>query len=258
MEIFEIGFVKFTLFDLLDIFLVSIIFYWVYRALKNTVAVQILFGLVILIGLKFITEAANLSSINWILETIQDIWLIAFIVLFQPELRKVLLLLTRTPFFQLFVKTRYSEAIDELIEALEDLSSKHTGALIVLPRSQNVQMTIDTGIPLQAEVSSELILSIFSTKSPLHDGAIVIDKNVIVAARCILPLSSEKKFGGRNLGTRHRAALGLSEQIDAIILIVSEETGWISIADSGKITFDVNIDDLNVIIQNKLSNQSIN
>ncbi|MEZ4723219.1 MAG: diadenylate cyclase CdaA [Candidatus Kapaibacterium sp.] len=255
MELFRIGFLSVTLLDLLDITLVAVIFYWVYKAMRDTIAVQILFGLVILIGLQFITEAVNLSSINWILETIQDIWILAFIILFQPELRKMLLLLTRTPFFMFFMKTQVSESFDTIYEAVSEMSDKHIGALLVFPRTQNVKMTIDTGIPLQATLSTELLLSIFSTKSPLHDGAIVIDGNIIAAARCVLPLSSETKYDSRNLGTRHRAALGLTEQIDAVVLIVSEETGWISIADSGELMLNVPKEKLITTLKNKLEDE---
>lgn len=257
MELFRIGFLSITLLDIVDISLVAIIFYWIYKAMKDTIAVQILFGLVLLIGLQFITEAVNLSSINWILETIQDIWILAFIILFQPELRKMLLLLTRTPFFQFFIKSKVSESLDVISEAVFEMSDKHIGALIVFPRSQNVKMTIDTGIPLQATVSYELLLSIFSTKSPLHDGAIVIDGDIIMAARCVLPLSSETKHDGRNLGTRHRAAIGLTEQIDAVVLIVSEETGWISIADSGDLMMNIPKERLVLTLKNKLEDVQV-
>ncbi len=252
-ELFRIGFLNVTLVDVADILLVAVMFYWLYRALKNTIAVKILFGLMIIIGLSFITEAINLRSVNWILRTISDIWLLAFIILFQPELRKVLVLVTRTPLFRLFVKSKISETIDEVFEAVIEMSEKHTGALIVFPRSQNVQMTIETGIILQGAVSKELIVSIFNTKSPLHDGAVIIDNNMIVAARCMLPLAKISKVHGKNLGTRHKAALGLSEQVDAVVLIVSEETGWISIADSGDIKFNIDYDDLPKILRAKLA-----
>jgi len=243
-ELFKIGFLSITLVDVLDISLVTLIFYGLYRALKDTIAVQILFGLVILIGLKFITEAINLKSINWILNTILEIWLLAFIILFQPELRKLLLLITKSRLFQLFVRNRIPGTIYDVIEAVEELAEKRTGALIVFPNSQNVQMTIDTGIPLQAVVTKELIMSIFSTKSPLHDGAIVIENQTILAARCVLPLSGEVKLNNRNLGTRHRAALGLTEQVDAVVIVVSEETGWISLADSGQLMSKLSIEKL--------------
>ncbi|MFW5662149.1 MAG: diadenylate cyclase, partial [Bacteroidota bacterium] len=142
---------------------------------------------------------------------------------------------------------------DEVIDAVHEMSEKHIGALIVFPRSQNVQMTIDTGIPLQATVSKELLLSIFNTKSPLHDGAVIVDEQMIVAARCILPLSNITKSGGRNLGTRHRAALGLSEQIDTIVLIVSEETGSISIAESGNLMLNIPVEQLPSTLSAKLA-----
>ncbi|MCO5251441.1 MAG: diadenylate cyclase CdaA [Candidatus Kapabacteria bacterium] len=253
MTLFKIGFLTFTLVDLFDIIIVALIIYWVYRSLKNTVAVQILFGMVIIIGLQFITEAVNFKSLNWILRTISDIWLIAFIILFQPELRKLLMIIVRSPIFRVFVKPKISETVDEVIEAAIEMSEKHVGAIIVFTRSQNVQMTVDTGIPLQSMVSKELLLSIFNTKSPLHDGAVIIDNNMIVAARCILPLSSQTKFGNKNLGTRHRAALGLSEQADTIVLVVSEETGGISISESGDMTLNIQHDEIGDILTNSLS-----
>lgn len=253
MTLFKIGFLTFTLMDLLDIVIVALLIYWLYRSLKNTVAVQILFGMVIIIGLQFITEASNFKSLNWILRTISDIWLIAFVILFQPELRKLLMIIVRSPIFRVFVKPKISETVDEVIEAALEMSEKHVGSIIVFTRTQNVQMTVDTGIPLQSMVSKELLLSIFNTKSPLHDGAVIIDNNMIVAARCVLPLSSQTKYGNKNLGTRHRAALGLSEQADTIVLIVSEETGGISISESGELTLNIPHNDLGEILTNKLS-----
>jgi diadenylate cyclase len=251
-DLFHIGFLSVSLFDLIDIAIVTVIFYWLYKALKDTIAVQILFGLVILIGLSFITEAMDLRSVNWILDTISKIWLLAFIILFQPELRKVMLLITRSPLFKIFLKQQISQTFDEIVEATKELSAKHIGALIVFPRSQNVQMTIDTGIPIKADVSRELLLSLFNTRSPLHDGAVVIEDRTLLAARCILPLSSMTKYDGHNLGTRHRAALGLTEQIDALVLIISEETGWISIADSGELLHNIPKDELQTILKQKV------
>jgi len=208
--------------------------------------------MIIILGLQFLTEANHLKSLNWIINTIWNVWLIAFIVLFQPELRKMLLKITRSPIFKLFVKPRISKYLDEIIEAVIELSEKHVGALIVFSKAQNVQMTVDTGIPIQAIVSKELIISIFNVKSPLHDGAIIIDNNMIIAARCVLPLSSVTKYGNKNLGTRHRAALGLSEQSDAIILIVSEETGGISIAQAGELILNISEKELSSILMYRL------
>ncbi len=253
VELFKIGFLSFTIIDAIDIILVSLLFYGLYRALKNTVAVQILFGMVVIIGFAFITEAVNLKSLNWILRTISDVWLIAFVILFQPELRKLLMLITRSTIFKLLVKSKISETLDEVIDAVKEMSEKHIGALIVFARTQNVQMTIDTGINLQAVVSKELLMSIFNTKSPLHDGAVIIDNQMAVAARCVLPLSSVTKFQNRNLGTRHRAGLGLAEQADTVVLIVSEETGSISIAEGGELTLNISPEQLPVLLIERLS-----
>lgn len=255
VELFKIGFLSITLIDIIDIIIVAILFFWIYRILRNTVVIQILLGLVVLISLTFITEAIHLKSINWILRTISDIWLIAFIILFQPELRKLLLMITRSPIFRIFIKEKISETIDEVIEAVIELSEKHIGALIVFTRTQNVKMTVETGIPIKAQVTKELILSIFNPKSPLHDGAIIIDGQMLVAARCILPLSTVTKIKNRNLGTRHRAALGLSEQVDAVVLVVSEETGSISFAESGKFIFDISKESLPGFLSSKLSEE---
>jgi len=254
-DLFKIGFLNFSVIDLLDISIVAALMFWLYRSLRHSVAVQILFGLVIIIFLSFITEAANMVALNWILRTIKDIWLIAFIVLFQPELRRLMLRITSSPFFKMFYKSKYSETIDEVVEAAFELSEKHIGALIVFTRNQNVEMTVDTGIPLQAIVSQELLVSIFNTKSPLHDGAVIIDNDMIIAARCTLPLSSQTKHGAKNLGTRHRAALGLSEQIDTIVLIVSEETGAISIAEKGELILNISKDKLSLTLRAKLTDQ---
>ncbi len=255
VELFKIGFLSITLIDILDIAIVAVLFFWLYKALRNTVAIQILMGLVILISLAFITEAIHLKAINWILRTISDIWLIAFIILFQPELRKLLMMITRSPLFKIFVKEKISETIDEVIEAVIELSEKHIGAIIVFTRTQNVKMTVETGIPIKAQVTKELIISIFNPKSPLHDGAIIIDGQMLVAARCILPLSTVTKIKNRNLGTRHRAALGLSEQIDAIVLVVSEETASISLAEGGKFIFDISKEMLPSFLSTKLSEE---
>jgi diadenylate cyclase len=251
--LFTIGFIKFTLIDLIDITLVGVLFYFIYRALKDTVAVQILFGMVLIIALSFITEAVNLKSLNWILKTLSGVWLIAFVILFQPELRKMLMLLTRSPVFQIFMKSHIAETVDEVVDACIEMSEKHVGALLVFSRSQNVQMTIDTGIRINAEVSRELLLSIFNTKSPLHDGAVILDNKNVVAARCVLPLSTTTKIGNKNLGTRHRAGLGISEQIDVLVIIVSEETGWISLAYGGELYLNIKPDKLLDELNKKLS-----
>jgi len=145
-----------------------------------------------------------------------------------------------------------NKTLDEIIYAVLEMSEKHIGALIVFPRSQNTGMTIDTGVELQSIVSKELLISIFNTKSPLHDGAVIIENEIVMAAKCILPLTTLTKFEGKILGTRHRAALGLSEQVDALTLIVSEETGFISLAEEGKLNFNIPKKEIKEILSEKL------
>ncbi|MES2766431.1 MAG: diadenylate cyclase CdaA [Bacteroidota bacterium] len=257
IDLFRIGFIDFTVIDLLDILLVTAVFYMLYRALKNTIAIQILFGLVLMLLLSLVTKTFNLRSVSWILNAISGIWGIAFIVLFQPEIRRLLLLITRSPIFRLFLKQNIGETLDDIVDACGDMAEKHIGALIVFTRTQNVKITIDTGIPIQAIISKELLMSIFNPRSPLHDGAVVIEGPTVVAARCVLQLSNQTKHGNRNLGTRHRAGLGITENADVVVLIVSEETGSISIAHEGVLTMNIPVGDLKGILQRKLSYQEL-
>jgi diadenylate cyclase len=258
LELFKIGFINFTFFDLLDIVIVSVIFYYIYKSLKHTIAMQILIGLVILIALTSITETINLNTTNWIFNKITDVWLVAFIVLFHPEIRKMLLLFTRNNIFHRFVKRELLEKIDDIIDAVSIMSNEHTGALIIFPKTQNVHMTIESGLELQSVISKEMILSIFNHRSPMHDGAIIIDNNLITHAKCFsLTLSSQQRYGAKILGSRHRAALGWSEQIDAVILIVSEETGAISLAVGGELIFDIPKENLKEILRQKIESNNI-
>ncbi|MFN4917624.1 MAG: diadenylate cyclase, partial [Ignavibacteria bacterium] len=190
IELFRIGFLQITLIDVLDIGIVTILFFALYSVLRDTIAVRILLGFILMLIVSFITQSLNLKALNWILRAIADIWLIAFIILFQPEIRRVLLLITRTKLFRVIVKKNISQSLNDIVEAVKELSDRHVGALIVFPRSQNIKMTIDTGVPIQALVSSELLLSVFNPKSPLHDGAVIIENDMITAAKCVLPLST--------------------------------------------------------------------
>ncbi len=253
IELFRFGFLSITLIDVFDIVLVTILFFVVYRTLRDTIAVQVLMLFVLLMALGFATEAANLKTLNWVLRRVADVGLIAFVVLFQPELRRVMLMITQSRLFRLFVRTSNSETLDDVLDAVRQMSDKHIGALIVFSRAEHIRVTVETGVALEAQVSSELLLSIFNPRSPLHDGAVVIDSRVVAAARCVLPLSSEQRVGGRNLGTRHRAGLGISEQADAVAIIVSEETGSISIAYQGMLELDVPDDRLEETLQHHLS-----
>jgi diadenylate cyclase len=253
MEIVRIGFLTITIVDVLDVLLITALFFVVYRLLRDTMAVQILSALVVLLALSFVTESANLKTVNWVLRRIADIGLIAFVVLFAAELRRVLLVVTQSRLFRWFVRPYNAETVDDVVEACRELSAKHIGALMIFSRTDQVKVTVETGVELRAAVSSELLQSIFNPRSPLHDGAVVIDGTTIVAARCVLPLSSQQKVGSRSLGTRHRAGLGLTEQADVVALIVSEETGSVSVAYQGDLDVDIPMDTLKVLLQERLS-----
>jgi diadenylate cyclase len=236
MELFRIGFLTVTLADLFDITLVSFIFYRLYIWLRGSIAAQIFVGLVLIVVLSFIVQAANLRAMTWILRTLTDIWVIAFIILFQPELRRLLVLIARSPAVRLFIKTNVEEPIDEVVGAASELSRKKQGALMVFVRTTGIKITVETGTQLDAVVSRALLLSIFNPRSPLHDGAVVIKDRIVEAARCTLPLSAVATWEGHLLGTRHRAGLGISEQADVVVLIVSGESGIISLAEKGVLT----------------------
>jgi diadenylate cyclase len=233
MELFRIGFVSVGLVDVIDVLLVSVVFYRLYMAMRGTIAVQIFAGLLLILVFSLVAQAANLRAMTWILRTLTDIWVIAFIILFQPELRRLLVLVSRSPIVRAFVKVNVDESIDEVVGAVTELSKKKIGALIVFVRASGVRMAVETGTKLDAHLTRSLLLSIFNPRSPLHDGAVIVKDRVIEAARCTLPLSNLTSWEGQLLGTRHRAGLGISEQADVIVILVSEESGMVSIAENG-------------------------
>jgi len=252
-ELFEIGFLSITWADVIDVLLISLLFFLLYRSLRDTLALQVLFVLGALLVLSFLTDALGMKTSSWILRRVSDVAVIAFVVLFQPELRRIVLMLTQSRLFRMFVRSNTQEVIEPVVEAAVELATKHVGALIVFSKADHVKVTVETGVEINASVSTDLLLSIFNPRSPLHDGAVVIDGQRIVAARCVLPLSGTQKLGGRSLGTRHRAGLGLSEQADALVLIVSEERGTASLAYSGEIELDIPLNILADTLQGRLA-----
>ena len=234
---------------ILDIVIVAVLFYWVYIFLKETRAMRILYGLIILLLLMAMGKVLNLILLNWILKSIMAMLLVAIPVVFQPELRTALEKLGRTKFLGelAFTKHDSSQLINEILSAALILSEQKIGALIIFQRQTGLKEYIDNGVPLDAAVSAELLLSIFFPKAPLHDGAVIISGNKIVSASSVLPVS-QVLLGG-NLGTRHRAAIGITENSDAVALVVSEETGNISLAVSGKLEIKIGEDRL----KNRLS-----
>lgn len=237
--------------DFIDIILVSYFLYRLYLVLKNTRAATLIKGLIILAVFSMVSRWGNLHVISWLLEKGMTIIMVALPVVFQPELRRALEHIGRG---KLFHKTSELNA-QELEDMLEDvadatvtMSKGKVGALMVFERTTGLEERIDTGVPLDALISSGLIQNIFVKDTPLHDGAIIIRGKRIVAASCLLPLSENRNLS-QELGTRHRAAIGISEQSDALVLIVSEETGTISIARNGDILRKLNKDDVKTILR---------
>ena len=223
--------------DALDIAIVSYIVYKMIGFIRETRAMQLIRGLVIIIVAFFVSDIFNLYLLNWLLKSLFTMGLFAVVVLFQPELRRALEQVGRknlTNSFRNIDKNKAVETVDSIVSAIDDFSATRTGALIAIERETMLNDIIETGVVVDAEISIRLLGNLFYEGSPLHDGGVIIRGARIHAASCVFPLT-EKKNIGRNLGTRHRAGVGLSEVCDALIIIVSEETGVVSIAEDGKI-----------------------
>lgn len=226
----------------LEILFLWIIYYSLFVFLKGTRALAVMKGLFLLIAIFFISEIADLVVMNWILKKLLAIWLIALIIIFQPELRRGLATIGQ---FGLY--PRKEQVIDEISKAVESMSKRKVGALIAIERDVGLKHYIETGVKLDSHVSSELLCTIFMPNTALHDGGVIIKEGRIVAATCLFPLSQDLSLS-KELGTRHRAALGLSEETDAVVIVVSEETGGISLAISGRLNRDLDRESLSRIL----------
>jgi len=235
IDIIKFDFITITLLDIVDILLVAYLFYIIFKTMRGSIASQIFLGLVILLILSFAAKALNLRAMSFLLKLVTDIWVIIFVILFQPELRRLLLLLSRNRFFASYFRSETNQMIKEVVDTAFELSDKQWGALIVLSRTTGLRGVIETGIQIGAKLSRALLISVFNPRSPLHDGAVIVRNNLIEAARCTLPLSSQNFIGGFQLGMRHKAGLGITEQADVRSIIVSEENGSVSIAEDGKL-----------------------
>jgi len=220
------------LIDLLDILLVAVLFYRLLILVKGTRSAQMYVGLLVIVLVGLIAREFDLIAVRWIVDSLKTVWLIAFVILFQPELRHALAQFGRTRYFRSFVRPDTYPVLGEVVRAVEALAQLRHGALIVIERNVGLRNFAETGTRLDAKVSAELLVTLFSPGSPLHDGALVLREDAVVAASCILPLSSNPRVSA-TLGTRHRAALGLSEETDAAVIVVSEQSGAISIAYRG-------------------------
>ncbi len=243
--IFTIGWL-----DVLDILVVAAILYKVYEMLADTRAITLVKGILVLLLVTLICSALNLHAISWLLQKTVTLLFVALPIVFQPELRRGLEHLGQGRFLGptgLLNDAEGYSVVTELIKAVKQLSHDKTGALLVIEREMGLNDISATGIQIDGLITSDFLLNVFIPNTPLHDGAAVIRGKRLVAAGCLLPLT-ESHFS-TELGTRHRAAIGLSEQCDALIVVVSEETGTISVAENGRIMRHLDLDTLRAILQ---------
>ncbi len=238
--------------DILEIILVAIILYKLYAMLEGTRAITLVKGILVLFTANFLCNILQLNLLSWLFEKIMTWMFVLLPIVFQPEIRRTLERLGQGRFlFDERISLDAMEAkrvVDELVKAAKSMSASKTGALLVIEREMGLNDVADTGIKLDAIITSELILNIFFVNTPLHDGAAIIRGNKLYSAGCLLPLT-EKKGLSKELGTRHRAAIGISEQCDALILVVSEETGTISVAENGRLMRHLDADTLTSVLR---------
>ncbi len=250
------GFIHIGIIDIIDIFLVAMMLYYLYRVTRGTNAFSIILGVVMLYLMYVVVRALNMELLSGILGQFIGVGIIAVVVIFQPEIRRFLQMLglQQNQRISRFFGGENSEDdldVDSLVKACIDMGETKTGALIVLQQTSDLSLMAEGGIAVDAKVSPSLLENLFFKNSPLHDGAIIINRNRVVAARCILP--STQSQVPKSYGTRHRAALGMSEVSDAIILVVSEETGALSIAQGGVIQRDIEPEKFKSVLVRRLN-----
>jgi uncharacterized protein (TIGR00159 family) len=229
--------------DLLDIFIVAFVIYRVFLLMKGTRAVQLVVGLIIVLFAFYVAKQLDLFTLGWILNNFVASILLVIVVVFQNDIRRVLFALGRSPFLSKITYVEETLFYDELVNACVAMSARRVGALIVVEREAGLDEFVEIGVKLDAEVNAELVVSLFQTGSPLHDGAVIIKEGRIRAGSCVLPLTMKEGID-KGLGTRHRAAIGITEVSDSIAVVVSEETGKISYAVRGDLERPVKGDDL--------------
>ncbi len=259
----QIGFLEVTFIDIIDILLVAFILFQLYRLVKGSLAFTIFIGLIVIYVLSLITEAMELRLMSEILGAFINVGVIALLIVFQPEIRRFLLYVGRSSDFR---KVKFWQSmsvkrirageynhreVNELTEAILNLSILKTGALIVIPQTSHLRFYQNTGIPINAMITKDIIESIFYKNSPLHDGALIIADHKIASAKCVLPLSDNPDLPPK-FGLRHRSGLGITEQSDATCIIVSEATGEISYAREGKLYQDIKKEELRKLITRSL------
>jgi len=265
---FQIGFLEVTWIDSVEIAILSVSLYQIYKLMRGSVAIKIFLGFLFLYLLFLVVKAANMDLLSGILGQFMGVGVIAVIVLFQQEIRKFLLLLGKTTLFDegniiKSLKQLWRDKYDQdqlnltpVIEGIKSMGGSNTGALIVFSRNSELKFYANSGDRLEAIVSKRLLLSIFNRHSPLHDGAVIIHNNNIIAARCILPVSEQDNLPAQ-YGLRHRAALGMSETTDTLTIIVSEETGQLSCSRGGFMEFNLSIQEVRNRINEYLYNKEV-
>ena len=248
-----LSFVRFRFVDALDILLVALLAYYFLRFLKGTRAIRMLYGLFFLVAVSFIARWFDFKALGLIVNSLTTVWIVAFVIIFQPELRNILSMFGRyRPLRFLLKQGADAAAVDEIVDAAAQMKDHKTGALIVIERDIGLRDFIETGTRIEARVSASLIVSIFTPPAPLHDGAVIITGGQVMAAGCTLPLS-EERYVESALGMRHRAGLGIASVTDAIAVIVSETTGKISFASRGTLLTGLTPSQLKYNIQQALA-----
>jgi len=233
--------VLFYILNILDIVVVALVFYRLYVLVRGTRAALMLNGFLVILVAGVLAQWIGLATINWIISNLRTVWLIAFIILFQHELRSALAQLGRNRVVGLFLKVEKDVGyIQEIGRAVEGLARSGLGALIVIEREMGLRNYMENGVMVNARVTADLLETIFTPPSPLHDGAVIISEDTLLAARVVLPLSQDPTLS-RVLGTRHRAAIGIAEESDALVVVVSEETRTISLCEAGMIERDLDV-----------------
>jgi len=263
---FQIGFLNFNLVDIIDIFFVTILLYQVYKLMRGSVAIRVFLGFLLLYLIYLVVRAAEMELLTAILGQFMGVGVIAVIILFQPEIRKFLLIIGKSTslrkdnIFKRFPWNKNNKEqtfnITPVIEAAKSLGASNTGALVVFSKFSELKFYADSGDRIEGIISKRLLMSIFNKHSPLHDGAVIIYEGKIIAARCILPVSDQENLPAQ-FGLRHRAAIGMSEATDTLVLVVSEETGQMSIVRSGKMYHNLSSQEIRKMINEYFTEEDV-
>lgn len=232
MSLFSIGFLEFRVIDLIDVLLVAAIFYQALVLVKGTRSTQILFGAVVVIVASFLAFWFPFSGLQWLFRNLATVGFVLLVVVFQPELRSMLAQLGQSRFFRRIVREQEELAVDQVVKAATRLAELRYGGLIVIEQNVGLRTVTETGKELDADLSSELLITLFTPYTPLHDGAVIVRRKKLAAAACTLPLSQNALYA-RTCGMRHKAAIGITEESDAVTVVISEETGELSVAYRG-------------------------